>query len=96
MTKYLKVSQSISTYHNIHKFTAAKHPNLPLLEAAAATEASAATEADVVDTHTPTHSTAAEAVEVVDSLPLRTEAPHLNPPIELAERRRKISTYTKA
>jgi hypothetical protein len=66
------------------------HPNLPLLEAAAATEA------HVVDTHTPTHSTVAEAVEVVDSLTLRTEAPHSNPPIEPAQRRRKISTYTKA
>ena len=93
ITKYLKVSQ----HPQVHCYRASQFapPGGGCCDGGVAA-AAAATEAHVVDTHTPTHSTVAEAVEVVDLLTLRTEAPHSNPPIEPAQRRRKISTYTKA
>ena len=71
-----------------------KHPSPSTLPPAAAAVAA-------VDTAgTPTLPTAADAAEVVDTARATTlptaaaEAPHSNPPIDSAQRRRKISNYS--
>ena len=71
-----------------------KHPSPSTLPPAAAAVAA-------VDTAgTPTLPTAADAAEVADTARATTlptaaaEAPHSNPPIDSAQRRRKISNYS--
>ena len=83
-----------TTIHYEEQQAHPKHPSPSTLPPAAAAVAA-------VDTAgTPTLPTAADAAEVVDTARATTlptaaaEAPHSNPPIDSAQRRRKISNYS--